>query len=54
MEQHLLPLFPLQLVLFPRTQLPLHIFEDRYKELIGDVLQEKIDLLMEQDGCVTS
>lgn len=43
MEPHLLPLFPLQLVLFPRTLLPLHIFEDRYKELIGDVLQDKIE-----------
>lgn len=43
METHLLPLFPLQLVLFPRTLLPLHIFEDRYKALIGDVLQEKIE-----------
>ena len=43
MELPLLPLFPLQVVLFPRTPLPLHIFEDRYKELIGDVLQEKIE-----------
>lgn len=28
-----LPLFPLSLVLFPRERLPLHIFEERYKEL---------------------
>ncbi len=41
MGQTLLPLFPLPLVLFPRTTLPLHIFEERYKELIGDVLQSK-------------
>jgi Lon protease-like protein len=41
MEHTLLPLFPLQIVLFPRTTLPLHIFEDRYKELIGDVLHAK-------------
>ncbi len=41
MGQTLLPLFPLPLVLFPRTPLPLHIFEERYKELIGDVLQSK-------------
>jgi Lon protease-like protein len=31
----LLPLFPLQVVLFPRTFLPLHIFEDRYKEMFA-------------------
>ena len=37
----MLPLFPLQVVLFPRMSLPLHIFEDRYKEMIGDVLEEK-------------
>jgi ATP-dependent Lon protease len=35
MQQELLPLFPLQVVLFPRTPLPLHIFEERYKEMIG-------------------
>ena len=31
----LLPLFPLQLVVFPGSAVPLHIFEDRYKEMIG-------------------
>ena len=34
----LIPLFPLELVLFPGTLLPLHIFEPRYKELIGECL----------------
>ena len=34
----MLPLFPLTLVLLPRTPLPLHIFEDRYKEMIGEAL----------------
>lgn len=34
----LLPLFPLDLVLFPGTPLPLHIFEPRYKEMIGECL----------------
>ncbi len=29
-----LPVFPLQLVLFPEERLPLHIFEDRYKEMV--------------------
>lgn len=39
MAQDLLPLFPLPLVLFPRTQLPLHIFEERYKEMIGEAVR---------------
>jgi Lon protease-like protein len=37
----LLPLFPLDLVLLPGTPLPLHIFEPRYKEMIGECLEEK-------------
>ena len=41
MQQELLPLFPLEVVLFPRTPLPLHIFEDRYKEMVGEVLENK-------------
>jgi len=28
-------------VLFPRTPLPLHIFEDRYKEMIGEAIETK-------------
>jgi len=32
----LLPLFPLQLVVFPGSATPLHIFEDRYKEMVGE------------------
>ncbi len=31
----LLPLFPLQLVVFPGSAVPLHIFEERYKEMVG-------------------
>jgi uncharacterized protein len=34
----LLPLFPLEVVLLPGTPLPLHIFEPRYKEMIGECL----------------
>jgi Lon protease-like protein len=34
-----LPLFPLGTVLFPGMLLPLHIFEDRYKELVRDLLE---------------
>lgn len=36
-----MPLFPLQVVLFPRTSLPLHIFEERYKQMVADVLRGK-------------
>lgn len=34
-----LGLFPLGIVLLPTEQLPLHIFEDRYKELIGECVE---------------
>jgi Lon protease-like protein len=43
MQQDLLPLFPLHVVLFPRTPLPLHIFEDRYKEMIGEAITAKTE-----------
>ena len=33
-----LPLFPLNLVLFPGMDLPLHIFEERYKNMIQECL----------------
>lgn len=36
-----LALFPLGVVLFPESTLPLHIFEDRYKELVNTCLEEK-------------
>lgn len=35
-----IPLFPLGLVLLPGMSLPLHIFEERYKQLIAECLQE--------------
>ena len=37
----LLALFPLDVVLFPGIPLPLHIFEPRYKEMIGECLDQK-------------
>lgn len=37
----LLPIFPLDVVLFPGTPLPLHIFEPRYKELVSECLENK-------------
>ncbi len=36
----LLPLFPLEIVVFPGAPLPLHIFEPRYKEMIGECLSQ--------------
>lgn len=37
-----LPLFPLQSVFFPGETVPLHIFEERYKNLIRDCRKEAI------------
>jgi Lon protease-like protein len=36
-----LGLFPLGIVLLPTEQIPLHIFEDRYQELIRECLEEE-------------
>ena len=36
-----IPLFPLNVVLFPGEELPLHIFEPRYKQLINECYQTK-------------
>lgn len=57
--EHYLPLFPLDVVLLPDMVLPLHIFEERYKEMIGECLQEKThfgivyahDETIEEFGC---
>lgn len=40
MSYHIIPLFPLGVVLFPMTPLPLHIFEERYKLMIGECLEK--------------
>ena len=37
-----LPLFPLQSVFFPGETVPLHIFEERYKQLISDCRDEAV------------
>ncbi|HET8667990.1 MAG TPA: LON peptidase substrate-binding domain-containing protein, partial [Terriglobales bacterium] len=37
----MVPIFPLDLVLFPGQPLPLHIFEPRYKEMIVQCLAQK-------------
>ena len=36
-----IPLFPLDVVLFPGASLPLHIFEERYKEMVGLCLADE-------------
>ena len=38
-----IPLFPLDLVLMPGAELPLHIFEPRYKVMIARCLEEKLE-----------
>jgi len=52
-----LPLFPLQVVLLPDGELPLHIFEDRYKEMIATVRRDKIEfgvVLANEKGIVNT
>ena len=41
-----IPLFPLDIVLFPTMPLPLHIFEPRYKELVNRCLEERTEFGM--------
>jgi Lon protease-like protein len=46
-------LFPLELVLLPGERVPLHIFEDRYRDLIGECMAEdsEFGLILEtEDG----
>jgi Lon protease-like protein len=48
-----LGLFPLGIVLLPSEQIPLHIFEDRYQELIGECLAEEREfglVFADEDG----
>ena len=56
MAEQLLPLFPLNVVLFPDTALPLHIFEERYKEMIGEVIAAngEFGVLCANDNTVAS
>jgi Lon protease-like protein len=35
-----LPIFPLNVVLFPHMPLPLHIFDPRYRQMMADCLEE--------------
>src|ERR1043166_7794809 len=36
-----IPIFPLGIVVYPREQLNLHIFEPRYKQLITECFEQK-------------
>lgn len=47
-----LPLFPLGLVLYPEERLPLHIFEERYKDLSRYCLEndEPFGIVLVEDG----
>jgi Lon protease-like protein len=61
MEKYL-PLFPLNVVLFPKMLLPLHIFEEKYKQMIGECLSQSLpfgilyskDDVIEPIGCSAS
>jgi Lon protease-like protein len=57
MASRLIPLFPLQFVVFPRTPLPLHIFEERYKEMTGNAIRDQSDIgivLAKEEGIVNA
>jgi ATP-dependent Lon protease len=52
----LLPLFPLQLVAFPGSAVPLHIFEDRYKEMVGEAeaTGTEFGIVLSKDGGIVN
>ncbi len=57
MLKRLIPLFPLQLVVFPRTHIPLHIFEERYKEMVGEAIRDGSEfgiVLAKDDGIINA
>lgn len=48
-----IPIFPLDLVLFPGIPLPLHIFEERYKLMVQECLEQRREfgvVMTRQDG----
>jgi Lon protease-like protein len=57
MQSSLLPLFPLEAVTFPGVALPLHIFEERYKEMVGEAIRAGSEfgiVLARDEGIVNS
>lgn len=55
-DGRLLPLFPLPVVLFPGAALPLHIFEERYRLMIGEAVRDSTEfgVLLIEDGKLTT
>jgi len=52
-DDRLLGLFPLGIVLLPGEVVPLHIFEERYRKLIGERLEEgEFGLVLAEDDTV--
>lgn len=52
-SKNMLPIFPLpEIVIFPEMNLPLHIFEDRYKKLISDCLktEKQFGIVLEKEN----
>ena len=47
-----LSLFPLNVVLFPGMPMPLHIFEERYKAMIGECVdrEEPFGIILIKEG----
>jgi Lon protease-like protein len=41
MITNIIPLFPLNMVVFPKENISLHIFEDRYKKMISNCISSK-------------
>jgi ATP-dependent Lon protease len=52
----LLPLFPLQLVVFPASSVPLHIFEERYREMVGaaEASGSEFGIVLAKDGGIVN
>ena len=46
MRPERIPLFPLNVVLLPGAELPLHIFEPRYREMVRNALENKTEFGM--------
>jgi hypothetical protein len=52
----LLPLFPLQIVALPGATVPLHIFEERYKTMVGDCERNgtEFGIVLAKDGGIVN
>jgi Lon protease-like protein len=52
----LLPLFPLQIVALPGVAVPLHIFEDRYKTMVGNCEKTgaEFGIVLAKDGGIVN